>query len=49
MKFQNKYNKQQGVAILDKENISDNSGITVNSEQIQALKDIFPNCFDKGR
>ncbi|MFL1707362.1 site-specific DNA-methyltransferase [Campylobacter sp. MOP7] len=47
MKFQNKYNKQQGVAILDKENISDNSGITVNSEQIQALKDIFPNCFDK--
>lgn len=47
MKFQNKYNKQQGVAILDKENISDNSGITVNSEQIQALKDIFPNCFNK--
>jgi len=47
MKFQNKYNKQQGVAILDKENIDDNSDITVNSEQIQALKDIFPNCFDK--
>lgn len=29
------------------ENISDNSDITVNSEQIQALKDIFPKCFDK--
>lgn len=33
--------------MLYEENINDNLGITVNSEQIQALKDIFPKCFDK--